>query len=194
MSDIEQIKADLRAAMNGVASKAIHESGMGYRLVYGVELPRLREIASAFTSDRHLAQTLWQEDVRECKMLAIMLYPLEEFDSDIAGLWMESLRPQQAELAQLMSMDLLCRLSEASDLAFCWIADEREMFQLCGFLTLTRLLMRGAVFSPASEAEFLDQAASVLSTTYLPLRKAVQNALLRYEEISQAETSLLSHE
>lgn len=179
MSDIEQIKADLRAAMNGVASKAIRESGMGYRLVYGVELPRLREIASSYTPDYRLAQSLWQEDVRECKMLAIMLYPLDDFDSDIATLWIESLSPQQAELAQLMAMDLLCRLPDASVLSFQWMADDRDMFQLCGFLTLTRLLMQGAVLSPASEAEFLDQAATATSSSYLPLRKAAQNALLR---------------
>ena len=190
---IQTIKADLRAAMNGVASKAIRESGMGYRLVYGVELPRLREISSAFTPDRHLAQALWQEDVREYKMLAILLYPSEEFDSDIAVLWMEDLRPQQAELAQLMAMERLCHLPDASDLAFCWMADEREMFQLCGFLTLTRLLMQGAVLSPASETEFLDQASATLSTSFLPLRKAVQNALLRYEETTNTETSLLPH-
>jgi len=43
--------------MNGIAAKSIRESGMGYRLVYGVELPRLREIAAAYTPDRRLAQT-----------------------------------------------------------------------------------------------------------------------------------------
>ena len=179
MSDLELIKADLRAAMNGVAAKSIRESGMGYRLVYGVELPRLREIAQGYTPNRRLAQDLWNEDVRECKMLAIMLYPPMDFDGDMAALWIESLYPQQAELAQLMSMDLLCHLSDASVLSFQWMADEREVFQLCGFLTLTRLMMQGAVLSPASEAEFLDQAATAKASSYLPLRKAAQNAVLR---------------
>lgn len=179
MSDIDQIKADLRAAMNGVAAKSIRESGMGYRRVYGVELPRLREIAASYTPDRRLAQELWQEDIRECKMLAVMLYPPSDFDGDIAVLWIESLCRQQAELAQLMAMDLLCHLPDASVLSFQWMADEREIFQLCGFLTLTRLLMQGAVLSPASEAEFLDQAATAKASSYLPLRKAAQNALLR---------------
>ena len=93
--------------MNGVAAKSIRESGMGYRLVYGVELPRLREIAAAYTPDRRLAQTLWNEDIRESKILAILLFPVEEFDRDIANLWVESLHREQAELAGLMVMDLL---------------------------------------------------------------------------------------
>ena len=65
MSTINDLKAELRAAMNGVTSRSIRESGMGYRQVYGVELPRLREIAADYQPDRHLAQELWQENIRE---------------------------------------------------------------------------------------------------------------------------------
>ena len=184
MNPIDAIKADLRATMNGVASKAIRESGMGYKLAFGVELPRLREIAAGYAADRRLAQALWQEDIRECKMLAIMLYPHEEFDRDIAALWVESIRPEQAELAQLLCMERLSTQPCAAEQAFQWMASERELFQLCGFLTLTRLLMRGAQLSPAAEREFLDQAAATLPSPYLPLRKAVHNALLRYGECS----------
>lgn len=191
------IKAELRSAMNGVASRAIRESGMAYKLCYGIELPRLRQIAAGFTPDRRLAQSLWQENVRECKMLAIMLYPVEDFDADMASLWIESFIPEQAELAGLLSMDLLARLPEASELAFHWMADERNMFQLCGFLVITRLLMQGAVLSPDAEAEFLDQATATLPSPFLPLRKAATNALLRFSETSpeadRAVRKILNH-
>ncbi len=198
---ILSLKAELRAAMNGIASKTIRESGMGYRLVFGVELPRLRQIAHDFIVEsepthaerRHLAIALWQEDIRECRMLAIMLYPIEDFDREMAALWVERITPEQAELAQLMAMDLLCHEPYAPDLAFCWIADEREMFQLCGFLTLTRLLMNGAELSPQAEAEFLDQAAAALKAPYQHLRKAVQNALLRFGEQSDKAAQIIHH-
>lgn len=185
------IKAELRAAMNGVASRAIRESGMGYRLAFGTELPRLREIAAGFQPDRRLATALWQEDIRETKMLAIMLYPLEEFDTDIADIWVSSLVPGQAEIAQLLSMDILCRTPFAPELAFRWMADDRLMHQLCGFLVTTRLLMQGAQLSPDAEAEFVDQAAATLPSPFRPLRRAVQNALLRYAETSvQAQATV----
>ena len=164
--------------MNGIAAKSIRESGMGYRLVYGVELPRLREIAAAYTPDRRLAQTLWNEDIRESKILAILLFPVEEFDRDIANLWVESLHREQAELAGLMVMDLLAHEPYAAEQAFLWMADERQMHQL---LLVTRLMMQGAVLSPDAAAEFQDQAEATIGTDYLPLRKAVQNALLRFQ-------------
>lgn len=179
---LSDIRAELRAAMNGVAARSIRESGMGYRLVYGVELPRLRQIAEAFTPDRRLAQALWQTEVREEKMLAILLYPKNEFDADIAHLWMESLRDEQAELAGLMAMELLSVMPDASEMAFLSMADERPMFQLCGLLALTRLLMRGAMLAPDAADEFRDQAESALHASYMPLRKAAQNALARLEE------------
>jgi hypothetical protein len=185
MNDILSIKSDLRSCMNGVASRAIKDSGMGYKLVYGVELPRLREIASAYTPDAHLAMQLWQENIRECKMLAILLFPAEEFDRDLAEIWLEELQPEQAEIAQLLATELLPRTSCAAELSFLWMADERMMYQLCGFLCLTRLIMQGAELSPDAEAEFLDQAESTLPSTFLPLRKAVQNALLHFAETSK---------
>lgn len=184
---LREIRADLRAAMNGIAARSIRESGMGYRLVYGVELPRLRQIAEGFTPERRLAQTLWQSDVREEKILGILLYPKNEFDADIAHLWIESLLPEQAELAGLMAMELMSMMPDASELAFLLMADERPMHQLCGLLTLTRLMMRGAMLSPDAADEFRDQAESALHANYMPLRKAAQNALARLEENRELE-------
>lgn len=185
---ITTIKSMLRAAMNGVAARSIRESGMGYKFVFGVELPRLRDIASEYHTAaaterpdhlRQLARELWQENIRECKMLAIMLHPIDDFDEDIANIWIESLRPEQAEIAQLLAMDLLSHMPQASTLSFQWIADERMMYQLCGFLTLTRLIMNGAQLSPDAEAELRDQAEAAAASSYLPLRKAIQNLMIR---------------
>ena len=67
---IRKIKTELRLAMNGVASAYMRENGMNYKLNFGVELPRLRDIAAGFPADHDLAQALWKEDIRECKLLA----------------------------------------------------------------------------------------------------------------------------
>ncbi|MEE1087744.1 MAG: DNA alkylation repair protein, partial [Bacteroidaceae bacterium] len=73
---VREVKKALRSAMNGVLSAQMRQAGMPYRLVFGVELPRLREIAREFPSDRALAQNLWNQPIRECKMLAAMLMPI----------------------------------------------------------------------------------------------------------------------
>lgn len=181
---IRELKADLRSAMNGVAAQSIRESGMGYKLTFGVELPRLRTIASNYTPSTSLAQALWQENIRECKILAILLYPAEEFDASVADLWLESLPVQQTEIAQILCMERASGMPSAANQAFIWMADERPLFQLCGFNTLTRLFMKDAVLSPDAEEEFLDQAAAAIDSDFMPLRKAVLHAITRFGSTS----------
>ena len=177
---ISSIKADLRAAMNGVAAKSLRESGTAYRLVYGVELPRLRSIAADYEPDRRLALALWNDNIRETRMLAVMLFPAEEFDDDVADIWAESLRRDESDLAGLLVMDLVAKAPYAVEKAFQWMAADAEVLQLCGFLTMARLFMRDAQLAPHAEDEFLDQVSAALSTGYLPLKKAATNALLHY--------------
>ena len=53
------LKSDFRAAMNGVASQKMREAGMSFHVIFGIELPRLREILSEYEQDRAMAQELW---------------------------------------------------------------------------------------------------------------------------------------
>ena len=75
---VRDIKAELRASMNGVAAQAMRQAGMNadYRLNFGVELPRIKAIAEEISMEyldndpqgekaEQLANELWKEQVRE---------------------------------------------------------------------------------------------------------------------------------
>lgn len=62
---IKDIKTQFRLAMNGVASTQMREQGLIYKLNFGIELPRLRTIASEYAPNHELAQALWKENIRE---------------------------------------------------------------------------------------------------------------------------------
>ena len=64
---LKEIKTQLRLSMNGAVSQSMREKGLVYKLNFGVELPRIKSIASAYGKDHALAQALWKEDIRECK-------------------------------------------------------------------------------------------------------------------------------
>ena len=172
---IKEIKKELRAAMNGVLSAQMREAGMPYRLVFGVELPRLQEIAREFTPSRALAQALWHENVRECKILASLLMPIDQMPAEVADIWVDQM--PTAEIAQTCSMFLLSREPWAPQLAFQWIAADSPMRQLCGFLILARLLSQGAELNERSASELRDQAAALLPQADLHLRKAIHATL-----------------
>lgn len=168
---ILDIKKELRAAMNGILSAKMREAGAPYKLVFGVELPRLQSIANEFQPSRQLAQELWNENIRECKLLATMLMPPQEFLPEMADIWVDEI--PAAEVAQVLCMQLLSKESWCAVTAFEWIASPSQMRQLCGFLCIARLLQQGAQLQERSISELKDQAQSLLPTADLHLRKAI---------------------
>lgn len=177
---INDIKKELHANMNGIASAYMRQHGPAYRLNWGIELPRLKAIAAEFEPNHQVAQRLWQENVRESRILATLLMPVEDFDTELCQLWAEQI--PNAEIAQMAVMNLFARLPYAADMAFLWLASDREMLQLCGLLLVTRLLINGSDITPEAKDEVEDQARSLLSGPNLHIRKAAQNTILRLEE------------
>ena len=152
---IIQIKKELRANMNGVASESMGRKSEDYRVNFGVEIPRIHNIAAEFEPSHELAQQLWKESVRECRILATILQPSDSFLPEIADIWVDDIRT--LELAQVACLNLFARMPRASEKAFQWIASERELTQQCGYLTLCHLMRKGEM-SERSADEFIDQA------------------------------------
>ena len=167
---INDIKKELHANMNGVASAHARQTE-DYRVNWGIELPRLEKIADEIgqlcdekgVSRRGLAQALWNESTRECKILACMLMPPQEMDEEVCDIWAENIRTE--EIAMMFCLYLAQKLPYASTKAFEWIAREEKMLQNCGYLTLCHL-MRKYQLSEEAETEFLDQAGASLNNRY----------------------------
>lgn len=157
---LKAIKTDLRKSMNGIASKSMRDKGLEYKLNFGVELPRVKEIASHYEKNHSLAQALWKENIRECKILAGLLQPIDSFFPEIADIWVEDIQHQ--EIAELTCMNLFRHLPYASEKAFQWMADEREFVQVCGFLLMARLFIHQAELNERAENEYLNQATTAL--------------------------------
>ena len=175
---VREIKGKLRLFMNGVLSQSLREKGLKYRLIFGVELPRLREIAAGYEQNHELAQALWKEDIRECKILAAYLQPAESFDAELADFWMESVH--NTELADYLCMALLRRLPYASQKAFQWIASDNRMEVYTGFRLMSHLFVTlGTEMNERSRNEFLDQAQAALQGDDMLVKQAAQSALER---------------
>lgn len=183
-SIISDIKAELRANMNGVASKMMRDAGMtaDYRVNFGIEIPRINYIASEvrrymLPEDAdgqflcQLGQALWKESVRECRILATILYPPLQMDADLADIWVDQIRT--VEMAQITALNLFSKIPSASVMAFRWIASDQEIRQLCGFYTLFHLLRNGQL-SDRSADELSDQAEAALASDNPQLRMIAQ--------------------
>ena len=167
---LKEIKTQLRLSMNGAVSQSMREKGLVYKLNFGVELPRIKSIAAAYEKDHVLAQALWKEDIRECKILAGLLQPVDSF---------------LPEIAELTCMNLFQYLPYAPAKSFHWIATEDEYTQVCGFLTIARLLMKKGDMNERVENEFLDQAISAFLSGSYHVRNAALTAIRRFMQHSE---------
>ncbi len=186
LNKVKAIKQELHAAMNGPISTSLREKGLKYRVIYGVEWNRLCDIASTMEKDSELAGALWKEDIRECRLLAGLLQPAEDFDEELAEIWIESMHfPEEA---QYTTLSLFQYLPYAKRAAFCWIAKNDSMYQLCGFLLFSRLFMKeGTMVDDKNANEFLDQAQSLIKTDDVALKSAIVNALTKYGALGDIE-------
>lgn len=164
------IKKELRASMNGVLSARMREAGMPFKLIFGVELPRLQNIAGEFPLDFDLANQLWQENIRETKLLAIMLMPPEDFTSEIANTWAEKM--VTAEEAQVLAMVLLSKTKQAKEICKAWIEKGNTLQANCACLCLRHLLMQGEDLR--AEEQVFNRYKEKVQDANLHLRKAIQ--------------------
>lgn len=180
---LRNIKTQLRLSMNGVVSQSMREKGLNYKLNFGVELPRIKVIAEAYEKNHDLAQALWKENIRECKILAGMLQPVDTFFPEIADIWVEDI--SNIELAEMTCMHLFQHLPYAPAKSLQWIAAEEEYAQVCGFLTIARLLMKKGDMAERPAGELLDQAVCAVQSGSYHVRNAAMLAIRKYMQHSE---------
>ena len=99
---IKSIKNDFRLGMNGVISTSLRNKGMDYTIIFGLSLPQLRRLAEKYQQNKEVASKLWNENIRESKLLASMIYPYNEMDIEEAKRWIEDIRyPEVADISTM---------------------------------------------------------------------------------------------
>ena len=132
---LSKAHAEFRRLRSGELGDNLRAQGISYRVIWGLESYKLKEIAErllpevdasakengANPSDYRAAyaQILWEEDVRESKMLATRLYPIDKMAPEVATDWSTSVR--YTELADQLCMNLLSRTSFAERLVREWL-------------------------------------------------------------------------
>ncbi len=160
---LREIKSSFRRAMNADLSNSMRAHGVMYKINFGVPAPRMKLIASSFTPDVADATYLWNEDVRESKILATYLYPKESMTIEVAMEWIASIR--YVELADQLAMNLLSHLPFASELIDNLLKQSSPMAHYTAYRLQMRLFLHSA--TPAASL-FTHIKEDLLSpTTYL---------------------------
>lgn len=110
------LKQRFLAMRNGVIADTLRQAGMPYKVIFGLNVPQLAEIARSVISDREvLAQQLWDDrEVRESRLLACWLFDTAIMPRKRARQLMEDVRTR--EEADILAFRALRNLPYASEL------------------------------------------------------------------------------
>ena len=167
----------------------MREKGLDYKLNFGIEYSRIKELAAGYKKSHQLAQALWKENVRECKIMATLLQPVSSFCRELAEIWIEDMK--YPELAEYSVMNILQNVDYASDVVFKWMADERSRFRLCGYMLMSRLLMKGMKLNGRAEMEFMDHAFAEIKGDEPTVKKSAATALKKFAAQSEENARML---
>ncbi|MCM1368930.1 MAG: hypothetical protein NC204_00990 [Candidatus Amulumruptor caecigallinarius] len=106
MREIKQLFFTFR---NGIVADALRKAGYPHKMIFGLELPRIAEMARELGPDDVLAEKLWNDrDVRESRLLAVYLMQPDNVSADDALRLASDVRT--VEEADMLSFRLFKRM------------------------------------------------------------------------------------
>ena len=106
---LKEIRLALFARRNGVVADALKASSDPHELIMGCPLSDIIAVAQGYEPSVELAEALWADRKhRECRLIATMLYPIDQCDVATALRWCHELLTE--EEADVLCHRLLRRL------------------------------------------------------------------------------------
>lgn len=168
-NEMQTVKRRFFAMRNGIVADTLRRSMPEYRMVFGLNLPQISEIAAETGISRRLAEDLWADRrTRESLLMAPMIFPAEELDIDTARRMRDEVITP--EVADILCHRLLRKLPFARSLAMEKVTSDNDLERYTAFRLLFNLLPEGAAeIKPFAEAEF---------SSCCPLTRAITRALI----------------
>lgn len=194
---VRKIKRSFRLYMNGEAARSMREKGLAYKLIWGVSLNHLKQMAAEYGHDFDLATALWKEDIRECKILAMLIMPHQEMTKDLAETWVAEI--STVETAELCVFTLFRHLSFAGELAEEWLASDRILIRICAYHLMCSVLTANTHLSDEVVKCIIEAVDRDLKTGDASLRHSAGNCLVRlmamgdeYEKLGESLLNSIS--
>lgn len=125
---IRETKRRFMAMRNGIVADTLRSSGLPYRIIFGLNLPQLAEIANDIGPDRELAEALWANvTTRESLMLAPMIFPASDLSFETAASMLEA--SPSIEVTDILVHSLLRKQPFARDLILNYASHPTDMLR-----------------------------------------------------------------
>lgn len=142
-STVRDIKRQFFAMRNGIIADRMRSLGAPYKIIFGLNLPQVAEIAARFEPSEELASFLWNNNTtRESLLIAPMLFPRSELTADKARAMIET--APTTEAVDILCHRLLRHLPDAIPFAVSLAGSSREMTRYAALRLLINLFPASA--------------------------------------------------
>lgn len=109
------IRQEFFVYRNGLLADTLKNAGDTHKMIFGLNLSQITDIAKRFDANELVASELWNSNTtRECRLIAPMLFPIDKFDEETAYKWISEV--ENTEVADNLCHKLLRNTPFASKL------------------------------------------------------------------------------
>lgn len=142
MDKLKEIRLALFARRNGIVADGLRAAGDPHHYIMGCQLSDLIALVQQYEPSAPLAQALWDaRDHRECRLMAPMLYPAEQYDSNTALRWCHEVLTE--EEADVLCHRLLRHLEFTPQLVASLLASDSQLARYVGYRLALNLQIIG---------------------------------------------------
>lgn len=166
---IKEIKRQFFTYRNGALGDALRRQGAPFKIIFGLNIIQLNNIAKSIIPDKVLAQQLWDNrSTRESLLLATMIYPRDDFDKETATIWIKQIPTQ--EIADVLCLNLLKQQPYAIQLADEMICSDNDIMRY----TALRLMLSQF----PNRYEHAEECAKEESKRQCPITKSICSQII----------------
>jgi 3-methyladenine DNA glycosylase AlkD len=150
LENVLEIKTQIRHLMNGEVADNMRREGIVYKVNYGVSIPELQQLAKGFKGDHDLALELFNEDIRECKILASMIDEPAMVTGEQIDDWSNEFN--NPEIVEQVCGNLIWKSEYALSRSIEWCLSDDELLQKAGLIIVARKAsdkeIKDSIFEP----------------------------------------------
>lgn len=175
-NQMQIIKRRFFAMRNGIIADTLRKAGLDYRMIFGLNLPQITDIAADLPHTPSLAAELWADTrTRESLLLAPMLYPVDQMSADTAAAWLA--QAPTTEVADVLCLRLLRHHPDALAIALDALDATAEITRYAALRLLFNLLIIAGT-SAATLAADIRPHVEAAHASATPLTRPISSQLL----------------
>lgn len=150
---IQRIVEEIKSRRSGPTSDSLTQLGIEYKVNYGVPITELRKIAEPYMDNHALALDLFEQDIRECKIIASIIDDPKQITGEQIDEW--ALSFTNVEMVEQVCSNVLWKADCALSRSIQWCLSNDEYLQKAGLIIAARSAgsndIKDSVFAPYIE-------------------------------------------